>query len=233
MSKETPDELAGWRRLLREPDALPGQGLADKDAAWDKLFERLNAKPRRRRYGYRIVAAWLLISLIPAARQFQGRPTAPKGMPVAEKVRPAAPVAQSRRPVATQPSPAPAALPRAHRLVPAPVTARQAKTAAHPEPTASPDPISIAGPVASTVIAVESTPPAATHLPGPPRKQWKVVDINELEPGHDQPRRMVADRQFRPLRLGLGIGNTGAPENTPSAGGGDSRLKFNLTTQNH
>src|SRR5579885_1872516 len=100
MSRETPDEPAGaeqrWRRLLREPDALPGQGLADKDAAWDTLFERLNAKPRRSFFGYRIVAACILIALIPASRLFHERPgSGPagfgltpggKGAPIAEKV---------------------------------------------------------------------------------------------------------------------------------------------------
>src|SRR5579859_4025896 len=104
MSNETPDEFAAWRTRLRQPDALPEQGLADKDAAWDKLFGRLSEKPRRRLYGYRIVAACILLSLIPAARLFQGRPA--QGIPSTTPQR-AVPIATTpaTRPPATAPLP--------------------------------------------------------------------------------------------------------------------------------
>src|SRR5258708_39220952 len=86
-----PDEFAAWRRVLRAPDALPEQGLADKEVAWDKLFERLSEKRRRPFYGYRIVAACILILLIPAARLFQDRKAMGKiGSAVARPVVPLA-----------------------------------------------------------------------------------------------------------------------------------------------
>jgi hypothetical protein len=243
MSKEIPDELAGWRRLLREPDALPGQSLADKDAAWDKLFERLNAKPRRRLSGYRIVAACILVLLIPATRLLRDRPAPQKGMPVAERVRPVAP---SRAPVVTPGVCRSGLVPVSRTSVAAEQTRKvspvrdRVAALAEPAPPPARQPVTSdsvsqkAGPIESTppVIRVESEAPARPSKAAP-KKQWKVVDINELETGHDRPRSMVADRQIRPLRLGLGIGNAGAMENPPAARGDDSRLKINLTTQNH
>jgi len=276
MSRETPGEPAGfdqnWRRLLREPGALPGQGLADKDAAWDKLFERLSAKPRRRFFGYRVIAGCILISLVPATRLWHDRPGSDrtgsgKGAPVAERVRPVAPVIRPREVLAVRP-PAPVApvrpegapvAPAAHvpkkRLrperdrvadrnlparvtpasaaAPAPGAAAPAPTAAAPAPTAAATaPTAAATAPGAPIILTERTPvvPADPLAPAP-KKQWKVVDINELEPGNTRPR-MVAGRQPRQLRLGFGASNTGVPENSP-ARGDDSRLKITLTTQNH
>ena len=219
MSRETPDELASWRRLLREPDALPGQGLADKDAAWDKLFERLNEKPRRRFFGYRIAAACVLISLIPASRLFHDQPAGGTRVQ-AEKTRPAI------LPVAT-PAPA-AANPKTKQAAPAAATTRSAppvrpmarrgltpaksRLAAPPALAAvkATDPVTV---IATDPVPAEATPGASTRVPGAPapKKQWKVVDINELEPGTARPQ-MVARHQPGLLQLGL---------------------KINLTTQNH
>ena len=298
MSRETPDEPAGsgqrWRRLLREPDALPGLGLADKDAAWDKLFERLNTKPRRRFFGYRVVAACILVSLIPAMRLFHDgtgadrtgyeraqsnsaagrkgvpvaekvRPVAEKVRPEAEKVRPAAPALRpqetlaERRPVSVA-RVKPGADPVGHssrapkrrllperdlvaggtslsRVTPAASGAREPDASGTGEPagTAKAAPAAAANPgipAPPAIILAENTPPLPAHpTTAAPKKQLKVVDINELEPCNTRPV-MVAGRQPRPLRLGFGLGYSGVAENSP-ARGDESRLKINLTTQNH
>jgi len=291
MSRETPDEPAGaeqhwrrlWQKILREPDALPGQGLADKDAAWEKLSGRLNAKPRWRLRitgwfgdpfsGLRIAAACILVVLIPVSRLFHDRDRPGPGRPAAAAqpqetigIHPPATAGQPqesnaiRMPatapiVAVPPAvPAPAITagragkqpekrPVADRLasagtkhIPAPAGVPPAKmnsaaSAAPAVPSASTAP-SAAIPAPPALILTESTPPNPAAPPKPAaKKQWKVVDINELEPGNTQPR-MVAGRQPRLLRLGPGIGNTGLAEDPPGRGE-DSRLKINLSTQNH
>ena len=95
MSDERPDEFFSWRSRLGPPDALPEQGLDNRDLTWEKLAARLGKAPgqdsashasansvfarlRLTRYrfpAYRIAAACLLLLLIPAARFFHNQPT--------------------------------------------------------------------------------------------------------------------------------------------------------------
>jgi len=266
MSRETPDEPLGaaeqhwrkhWQKTLREPDALPGQGLADKDAAWDKLFARLNARSRRslrlpgglvsgfRITGgglgpfsaYRIAVACILVTLIPVSRLFHDRPGA---------VRPAA--ATEFR--VTPPLRSPATLTVTTSVAPAtaasggpkgrkrnPVTDRAGSIGVKAFPTApvAAPPAPIAPPAAIPAppanILAESMPPAPVAPPKPAaKKQWKVVDINELEPRYTRPP-MVADRRPGLLRLGIGLGDPGFPESSQARE--DRRLKIDLSTQNH
>lgn len=100
MSDERPDEFFSWRSRLGPPDALPEQGLDNRDLTWEKLTRRLGKTPgqdsaahpsgnhastrssfawlqpsRRRLPAYRIAAACLLLLLIPAARLFHNHQT--------------------------------------------------------------------------------------------------------------------------------------------------------------
>jgi hypothetical protein len=93
MSDERPDEFFSWRSRLGPPDALPEQGLDNRDLTWEKLTRRLGNTPGQdsaslpsgnyasiknalaRLPVYRIAAACLLLLLIPAARLFHNRPT--------------------------------------------------------------------------------------------------------------------------------------------------------------
>jgi hypothetical protein len=101
MSDERPDEFFSWRSRLSPPDALPEQGLDNRDLTWEKLAPRLRPsrlhpaqlQPARlqsprlrfmlhqlrstppRLPVYRIAAACLLLLLIPAALLFQTRST--------------------------------------------------------------------------------------------------------------------------------------------------------------
>jgi|GEM_PF-1145894 len=78
MSNERRDEFAGWAGRLEEPGALTGQGLTDKEAAWDKLHSRLGNPPRKKRIAwYWLAAACLPLILIPAALLFRDRSPAP------------------------------------------------------------------------------------------------------------------------------------------------------------
>lgn len=239
MSNERPDEFAAWRDRLRQPDALPGQGLADKDAAWDRLFDRLGETPRRRFQGYRIVAACILILLIPAARLFQGRPTS-GGMHPAAPVRIApiasAPPARPRPAVLiARPKVAPVQRRQTGRSLPA--TAATARTTI-PAP-ASPGSPAPASPVPPAMILPR---PAIAPLsvtgwlrqPQKPaiKKEWKVVDLNEIDPGRQRTHGMAANRQPANICIGLGIGKAGSAAATASPPEEDTRLKINLATQN-
>ena len=243
MSNEIPDEFAAWRRLLRRPDALPEQGLADREASWDKLFERLNERPRRLLFSYRVAAACLLILLIPAARFFQNRPSSAPRLPLAQPVAPLAvtptlrpPESGSNRPAVvpqafTPPSgithpPAglspktyPAHLPSPHRPVNRPIVLQ-------PE---SPD---IARRDIPPPVLTASPAPLVTALSQKPKKQWKVVDLNELDPGHQRPHGMAAGHGPKPIRLGLGIRDAGPGGNTSADRDDGSRLRINLSTEN-
>src|SRR5580692_9902138 len=79
MSNEKTDEFLSWRRRLAPPDALPDQGLDDKEVSWERLAERLREKPRRRT-GYWIAAACLLLALMPATHFFRDRPARGAGV---------------------------------------------------------------------------------------------------------------------------------------------------------
>jgi hypothetical protein len=244
--EQRPDAFAEWRRLLRHPEAIPGQELADKDAAWDKLFDRLGEKPRRRFFGYRIAAACILILLIPAARLFQHQPGS-KDRPASARIRPVVVQPVPVRPAAAAANLAqaqPATQPNAShagpqsgnkdRSAPARIKPAGSPGAAHsnsaqpglarqdqvrPDPA---QPIIVAPPrLAAT------TPPPVLPPPQKPKKQWKVVDINELDPGRPRPHVMADNRQPPLLRLGLGIPNT-----TDNSRDNDTRLKINLSTQN-
>lgn len=209
MPNEIPDEFATWRSRLRQPDALPEQGLDDKEAAWDKLFLRLSEKPRLRVFGYRLAAACLLLTLIPVSYLFHGRgdtgavrrmvsppvapvvpvapvaPAAPPAIRPAEALRPVNPLPVTRR---TRPRPAPVAPPALAKTAPAPASSPAVALTLPP-------------PVTTPALPVVSRPA--------PKKQLKVTDLSELGPGHQMPHGMTA--------------NTRDEE--------DTRLKIHLTTQ--
>jgi hypothetical protein len=108
MSNERPDEYAGWAGRLEEPGALAGQGLANKEAAWDKLHSRLGNQPRKKRIaGYWLAAACLLLTLIPATLLFRNHRPATTQLagpargqtPLAQK--PGTPVLPEKAPIST------------------------------------------------------------------------------------------------------------------------------------
>src|ERR1700753_2028024 len=74
MSNERIDEFLSWRGRLDGPEAIPGVGLDDREATWERLMDRIAEKPRRRRiFWYRLAAACVLLALIPTIRFFHER----------------------------------------------------------------------------------------------------------------------------------------------------------------
>ena len=245
MSNGTQDEFAAWGRLLRQPDALPHEGLADKDAAWDKLLDRLGEKTRRPSYGYYIAAACILIFLLPTAHLFQTRPVSGRG--------PAAIPREVSRPALQLPTAPPLAakpevpVPLSRQSPPAPLRpGPQAHAAGSPRPKTIQPAIyrqkTIPPEIAQTMpirpdLPATGLPPATPHAQQgqtpAAKKQWKVVDLNELDPGRQRPHIMATNRKPLVLRIGLGTGNPGTNAGTaPPPSDDDNPLKINLPTQN-
>jgi hypothetical protein len=64
MLNENPGN-GNWKNKLEEISNLPGETLVDKNAAWEKLHNRLQQKPRRKRVvWYWAAAACLLIAMV-------------------------------------------------------------------------------------------------------------------------------------------------------------------------
>jgi hypothetical protein len=78
MSNERADEFLCWRGRLTAPDALPEQGLEDKELSWQRLAERMQKQPRRHYIAWWIAAACLILAFfLPTTHLFHGRPAHP------------------------------------------------------------------------------------------------------------------------------------------------------------
>ena len=191
MSNEKIDDFLSWRGRLDDPQGVPGQGLDDHEATWERLMDGIRETPRRRRvFGYRLAAACLLLALIPAVRFFQDRPTRIVSIRSAERKRVltpipvAPPAATSQNPLsaASQASAVAAArrekpskpLPKEPHGMPRPQEQQHEPLAALP----------------TSPAAVTVTPPdtGIAQLTAKPlkNKALRVVHINELS-GRDGP----------------------------------------------
>jgi hypothetical protein len=215
-NERMPDEFAAWRRRLQQSDALPEQGLADKEAAWDKLFERMNDRPRRRLFGYRMAAACILILLIPAVRFFQDRPVTGKNHPLLRPVAPLAanPPTRSRAaqplrtailPTVTPPAaPQPSAMQLASTRPARTLFSRLPVNRRLPARSGTNEPAIIT--ISAPVLVTTTPPPVAAPSQKPaPKKQWKVVDLNDLDPGHSRPHEMATNRQPPLLHIEINL----------------------------
>jgi hypothetical protein len=214
MSNERPNEFLSWRGQLSGPDALPEQGVDDKELTWQRLAERLQKQPRRRGIAWWIAAACLILAFfLPATHLFRARPTRPNRI----VLRPRA-----------QREPATAA--SSH---PAPATSAQSTASDNPQPIShsnrgeiapvknipptntlpATQTIAITPPVIppDTVLAFINPPPP----PPPPRKPLRIVYLNELnkDPG---PSTVLSSRQAAFVRLS-------------TATAGDRSIKQNVT----
>jgi hypothetical protein len=225
MDNERPNEHALWNRRLEEPGALPGTGLADKEAAWDKLYDRLKeseAAPRRKRMIWLwTAAACLLLIVVPAALLLKNARTFPHAGP--EKI--PSDISSAKKPSTRQGDPS-SAVP-AHPLSGQPLTGqpgrthahRPARNQAHP-PAAHPDLNKLFAHGADTLTLVfaprpdlSKPPPVAALVPV--KKEQRVVHINELEPPQPTPATAKGPRR-KPggLRIGPDPQETYRPSTT-------------------
>lgn len=65
MSTENQNNSGDWKSKLDELDSLPGETIPDKNAAWEKLHERLRGKKRSNKLiWYWVAAACLLLAMM-------------------------------------------------------------------------------------------------------------------------------------------------------------------------
>jgi len=242
MDNERPNDRTTWSRRLEEPGALPGTGLTDKEAAWDKLYDRLKESegtPRRRRMIWLwAAAACLLLIIIPAALLLRDRHRTPhpdpEKIPVAANQpihpapgRPADPATASHPPVAVTPAPT-AGSPTHPSSDPAPghpVASHLSSahpTASHPgRPTPSrPDLNKLLAHNADTLTLVfaprpDLSKPLTVAAAASHKKEQRVVHINELGAPQPTPATVKGPRQ-KPggLRIGLSPQETFRPSTT-------------------
>jgi hypothetical protein len=187
MSNERIDEFLSWRGRLDDRQGVPGQGLDDREATWERLMDKISETPRRRRFFvYRLAAACALLALIPTVRFFQDRHTRIVPIRPALLKRVASP-APSPMPVAPSPMPAPAVtVPVATKRMGRDGLERSGK---RPPRGPQEQPPQLAGlPAARATVTVPPPDPAIAQLNIKPlkNKPLRVVHINEL-PGAPGP----------------------------------------------
>jgi hypothetical protein len=208
MSDERPDEFFSWRRRLSPPDALPEQGLDNRDLTWEKLAPRLQGQTSRRRLPvYHIAAACLLLLLIPVAFLFHNprtHTTQPPNTNTTAFPQPGTLTAQppahlaplTLRPAEASPilrsGPTPKELARLRPLTAQPTnhTHSQQTPAAKPQDSLPP-PILTAGLV---LDQVSPTPPQNTLK----NNQLRIVHINELDNPNNPAPAMTSIRSREP-----------------------------------
>jgi hypothetical protein len=219
MDNERPGEYRSWRHRLEEPGALPGVGLTDKEAAWDKLYHRLGGTPRRRTLPWLwTAAACLLLALVPAAFFLREKRVMIYSNP--SKVTGQRKTNQPRTPA---PDPGPSII-KQNTLPPLP---SQPITTLHPGrrenlayakrpapakapaiariPTLTHTPIILQSPARQPLLLLPPRPdlsrPIAASIPAAPKKALRVVHINELEPQQPTPAAARAGQRLKPGRL--------------------------------
>jgi hypothetical protein len=240
MSKEKPDEFLSWRGRLNRPEALPEQGVEDRELSWEKLAERLREKPGRRRTAYWIAAACLLLALVPVAHLFHDRRT-PLALhsPVRPQARPEKVAAASAAAPASRATPAPDKVLASRtgiQTVPGRTRYFHRAAAAVPPPLARLEDRrpSIAGPsITEPVIqaAADTVNRLIAQRPVP-KKPVRIVSLNEINKEGSTPAMSTGRTGF--LHIGQGILGKGLSPDPASRQDQDKDylLKINLSSQN-
>jgi len=211
MDNGRPGEYRSWRHRLEEPGALPGVGLTDKEATWDKLYDRLRETPRRRTLPWLwTAAACLLLALAPAAFFLREKkvtiyPNPPK-VAVQPKTNP-------RQTAAPEPS---IVIRNTMQVpLPRPVAPLHAVRRERPAPVKTPaialTPVVLQSPARQTLPELLLPPrpdlskPVIASTQTTPKKELRVVHINELEPLQPAPAAASAGQRLKPGRLHIGF----------------------------
>ena len=175
MSNEKTDDFLAWRGRMDDPQGVPGHGLDDHEVTWERLMDRISETPRRRRFfGYRLIAACLLLALIPGVRFFQDRHNHLLSMRPVEPKRVVSPIPVAP-PVAIIPPPHHPAVPQA--------------AATRREKLSKPLPPQLAIlPISPAIVTVTPPDTGVAQMTAKPlkNKPLRVVHINELS-GRDAP----------------------------------------------
>ena len=179
MSNERADEFLPWRGRLTPADALPEQGLEEKELTWQRLAERLQKKPRRRFAAWWIAAACFVLAFLPASHLFRTRPAHPPRIALHPAARqPVAPLRGSRR---ERPTVSPAAAATAQPAVTAPPAATVPPAVSVPAAATVRPAVSV--PAAVIVPAVVKTLGPTGRRPTPESNYGEFATIKKTQPG--------------------------------------------------
>lgn len=210
MSNESHGEFADWAGKLDAPGALAGEGLTDREATWEQLYQRLHKdeRPARRPFlllRFRWAAACLLLVLIAAALLFRKGPG--KGA-TADKQQPAPPAPYVFTPGTRVPS---VETPLQGSSVPPPADPSPRKPSLRSYTHIKRKDLLLTAPVRETPpspadsLTVSLSPsPAFASAPPARKKELKVVTLNDVSDPAG-PETLTADRQrHHKLRFNIG-----------------------------
>jgi hypothetical protein len=168
-----------WKDRLDQLDQLPGATLA-KDAAWDKLYDRLQEKPRRKKMAWYIPAAaclllvcfvaWMITNKTKQQDGVAAQPPVQKKHSVAEQLQQTAAANVPERIVVVPQSSKPKVGRENKSIIPS-AGALMYSVPVHNEPKE--EIVMILQPVANDTVAAIITAAA-------PRKKLKIVHLNEM-----------------------------------------------------
>ena len=245
MSSERKDEFLSWRGRLDSPEGVPGQGLDDHEQTWQRLMDRFRDKPGRRLPVYGIVAACLLLALIPASRLFRDRTQYPR-FRAARQVIPQVARPDGGRTGFTSPAPSAPAVGLAEQRVQKrdDRTTKRSSTG-RPKTSVRMEMRTIA--VTDDTVRTPEVPvvPLVSQLPMTRpvlQRNWKVVDLNDLHAGWQAPHGMASNRPVLSFRIGFGNADPPGNQTTGSlsvgfgsvgsGSTGDPGIKIKLSTSN-
>jgi len=259
MSNERIDEFLSWRSRLDDPCGVPGQGLDDREATWERLMDKIAGKPRRRRFFvYRMAAACVLLALVAAAGFFYDRHNRVVALRPVERQRavapgvsiyspgaatgagsakhtPAgnAPVAATSRENAGSGDVAAAHMARASQELRGQAVPGQ-RRARHEQP-AQQQPVQIAGLTTPPVVTPERMPDSVAAMTPKPlkNKTLRVIHINELSgaPG-PLPAAITASDAAKRFEFFLVPGRTRMSLPPPPPATAAALLKIRLSSSN-
>lgn len=208
MEQHTTNEKAGsnWKEKMEDAVALSAYGLHDKNAAWEKLHDRMHVPVKKKKAGWFWLAAACLVGLMSGAFLLMN-----KKQPVTTVInKPATKAVDDTKVIAQQNNPAPVKEEERQVVMPvATVTKAPAKKQLKKI---------VAEPIASVEVKTEDSvlitasyiPP--THITAPvsltvnntpEKKKLKVVHVNELGTPLPELRSRVANDDYSVIQFNI------------------------------
>ena len=253
MSNERIDEFLSWRGRLDDPRGVPGQELDDREAAWERLMDKVAGRPRRRLFGYRVAVACVLLVLVPAVGFFYDRHNSVVAVRPVERQRAVAPGTPMHSPGAGarggsgRPMPGGDASSRENARSGDLASTRKEwasqgpsmqesgqRRAAHELPAQQP-PVQIAGLTTPPAVTPAKMPDSVTAMALIPlkNKPLRVVHINELSgTSGPLPAAITASDAARRFEFFLAPGQTRMPLPPPPPATDAALLKIRLSSSN-
>jgi len=222
MASEKHNEAEGWKSRLEDPACMPAEAPLNKEVAWDALYARLRNKPARKRTGwYWAAAACLLMAFClpwitghkknaglanhPGHSQHTPPPLVPPVPAITKITTTTIHYPETERPLLTETT---EQAPQKHNIV---------NPLHYKKEPSLPHTVALAQTTTTAQVTLTAIPdsPLLTQVAVAPRKQLRVVALNELEPPaeHSNPVR-TADKHYWQMKFNNGYAYTGPAQET-------------------